>query len=128
MADQDWKIDVGVPDVGDIVEYAMHGKTDRYRVTGWYREMMAPKPIDYNNLRELPWDNILYDAQQKIHGKKLKSCYREEAQFVGLAGVGGTIAPVDDVKVVGKVNWPPERIEEARQQALFFAEKGEVVF
>lgn len=121
---EDWKIDVGVPDVGDIVEY----KGSRYRVSSWLRERVEPKPIDYDNLTELPWENIMYDAQQKVHGKKLKFCYRDEAMYLGLSGVGGAVAAVEEVKVVGKVDWKPEHVEEARQQALSLAEEGEVLF
>jgi len=126
MAD-DMKIDVGVPNIGDIVEYEMHGRTDRYRVSSWLRERVAPPKTDETSMSGL-YDDILYEAQQKVHGKKLRFCYQEEATYLGLTGVGGTVAPVDKVKVIGKVGWSPEHIEEARRNALLLAEEGEVLF
>jgi len=122
------KIDVGVPDVGDLVEY----EGERYRVDSWLRERVPPseklpKKTDPTSLSDL-YEEILYESQQYIHGKKLRWCYREEAQYVSLAGVGGAVAPVDEVKVVGRVNWKPEHIEEARQQALRMAEEGDVLY
>lgn len=125
MAD-DLRVNVGVPDVGDIVEY----KGERYRVDSWLRERLAPpkpKLTDQTSLKGL-YEDILYESQQEIHGKKLRWCYQEEATYLSLAGVGGTVAPVDEVKVIGKVNWKPEHIEEARQQALRMAEEGDVLY
>jgi len=111
-------IDVGVPNVGDIVEY--NGR--RYHVDGWLRERLPPQRSRtiMNNII----NDILYETQQEIHGKKLRFCYQEEATYLSLSGVAGNIAPVDEVKVVGKVNWAPEHIEEARQGALLLAEHG----
>ncbi len=133
----DWGIDIGVPDVCDIVTY----KGDRYRVTGWMKEMLKRKPFEESLESHFQsggerlefskiFDDILYEAQQEVHGKKLKWCYRDEAQFVTLAGVGGGIAPVDEVTIVGNCDgkWEPEHIKEAKNQANLFAEKGDVLF
>jgi hypothetical protein len=130
---EDWGIDVGVPDVGDIVIYHKKGWDDeRMRVTSWLRERKKAKPTWDHEKGDFHdpsfFDEILYQAQQKIHGKKLEYCYRDEAEFVGLHGVGGTIAPVGMVEVVGKVDWPKEYIDEERNRALGYAAEHEVVF
>jgi hypothetical protein len=117
-------VNVGVPDIGDLVMY--EGK--RWRVSSWLRERV-PKKLNLDEIPgEFPWEEILYEAQQEVHGKKLRFCYREDAQFLGLAGVGGDIAPVDECRVVGKVGWSEAQIDSARKGALLLAEKGEVVF
>jgi hypothetical protein len=128
---EDWKIDVGVPNIGDIVEY----RERRYRVSSWLRERAKRKPMEetLNSITDETsisglMDDIFYEAQQQVHGKKLIFCYQEEASYLGLTGVGGTVAPVGEVKVVGKVDWSPEALEEARQGALRLAENGEVLF
>src|SRR5271157_4895617 len=117
---EDWKIDVGVPDVGDLVEY----KGERYRVNSWMRERLKRPKTDLTDPTSLSgiYEDILYESQQEVHGKKLRWCYQEEATYLSLSGVGGAVAPVDEVKVIGRVNWSPEHIEEARQQALRMAE------
>jgi hypothetical protein len=119
----DWKIDVGVPDVGDIVEYG----GDTYVVQSWLRERRRPKINPDEGVAGF-LDDIFYQAQQEIKGKKLEWCYQDEAQFLSLRGVGGTVAPVNEVKVVGKVNWNPEKIEEARRMAILMADNGDVLY
>jgi hypothetical protein len=120
---EDWKIDVGVPDVGDIVEY----QGARYRVSGWLRDHRPPRPL-LDMLFSSLIDDIVYEAQHQIQGTNLQWCYRDEAQFVILTGIAGVVAAVDQVHVVGKVPWPQEHIDEARQQAVLLAEKAGVLF
>jgi hypothetical protein len=124
----DWGIDVGVPDVGDRVEY----RGNRYAVTGWMRERPKRKNLDERLDDNAEWsvlmDDLLYESQQNVHGKKLENCYRDEAQFVTLRGVGGTVAPIDQVKVIGKVQWSPEILEEQRQSANRRAEERQILF
>jgi hypothetical protein len=88
-------------------------KGDRYLVQSWLRERVEPK-TDETSMSGM-YEDILYQAQQKIHGKKLRWCYQEEATYLSLSGVGGAVAPVDEVEVVGKVNWSPERSSNAHQ-------------
>ena len=116
MAD-DWKIDVGVPDVGDLVEYG----GNQYRVRGWMRKRHQPSNIEVPHII----DGILFYDNPPEAVAKLQWCYRDEAQFVALTGVAGAVAPIEQVRVVGKVTWPQEHIDEARQQANILAENSE---
>lgn len=84
----------------------------RYRLTSWLREMDPPKP-------GVNWiDEILYEGQQTIQGKKLVHCTRNEASHVSGTGVCGCIVSIDKIKVVGRVPWSKELIAEERRRAL----------
>jgi hypothetical protein len=118
-----------IPDVCDIVEY----RSKKYRVTSWLRERPAPAKAlggsdeDLSDLGGL-LDDILYESQQKVHGRRLEHCYREEAEFLSLTGVGGTIAPVEDCKVIGRVNWTQDSTNNALESANRMAKKRQPVF
>lgn len=120
------------PDVGDIVLY--HG--DRYRVESWLKEISpdaeALTAILYPSSPEVDIHDVLrgvlYESQQEIRGKKLGWCRREEAEFVSIRGVGGGLAGINEVEVVGRVPWPEWQIEELRQRANQMADDHEVLF
>jgi len=125
---EDWGIDVGVPDIGDRIEY----KGDNYAVTGWMRERPKRKKLDERLEEQREWeillDDVEYEAQQSVHGKKLEWCFRDEAQFVTYTGACGGVAPINEVKVIGKVNWPPEMLQRKREEAKIMAEDREILF
>ena len=82
------------PNVGDLVEYGRGpdwtGKEPGlYRVDGWVR----------------------------AEGPRQRWCTRREATHVLLRGFRQTVAPVDQVKVVGQVDWPREIIEQEQIRA-----------
>jgi hypothetical protein len=51
----------------------------------------------------------------------LSFCRREEAVYIGGTGICGVIAYIRDVALTGRVNWPEERLAEAREHAERFA-------
>ncbi len=120
------KIAAFVPDVGAIVEYGLDGfgkNPATYRVSGWLKSAPPPAPPSdqdgpYGFLRQM-----LYQTQQKVgpDSKRLKFCTREEAEYLNLVGVAGAIARVGEVKVVGRVSWDEETIDQERQQAIALA-------
>lgn len=99
------------PAIGTVFKFIdnrLHGGS--FRVTGYLCEM--PKPSGN-------WiDDLLYDTQQKINGKKLMFCRREDAEFVSGAGVCGCVAAIDKIEVIGRVSWSSEEIKESEDMAL----------
>lgn len=120
------------PDVGDLVE--CDGK--QYRVDNWLKAL--PDPLQ----RDLSAEDItaeadtftdalrliIISATQRVgpDNKRLGWCTREEAEYVGVSSGYSTIRRVNDCKVVGRIGWSAEVIEEHRQNALRLV--GEVIF
>lgn len=107
-----------VPDVGTIVEYGidyLNNQPRTYRVTSWLKKYVPPKRSDYEWL-----DDILDQSAREFGPDKtqLVYCNRKEAEYVGLSGIAGTIARINDVKIVGRVNWPEEQINDERKRAI----------
>lgn len=78
-----------------------------YRVNGWYCPKTPPVP-------EKDWIADLLWNVSEWHDK-LKPCSRKNATYVSASGVSGLFRPVEDVVVVGKVNWTTEQIEQAKK-------------
>jgi hypothetical protein len=99
-----------------------------YRVTGWLRRR-SPRP-EPATPEEIFVRSILDEALAKEgtdrrgHGPDnlpLEFCLRDEAEYVGGYGVGGTIRRVADVTVTGRVSWTEEHIAEQREHAVALA-------
>lgn len=107
------------PEVGAIVEYGLDSfgkKPQTYRVDSWMRErapLVKAKRGDFSDVI----DEILYDAQQEIKGKKMEWCLRHEATHLSLSGICGAVAPIEECKVVGMVTWSKELLDHERKQA-----------
>ena len=112
------------PDVGTIFDY--HGS--RYRVDGWLKERNPPAPSRDPVSQMI--NDILYQSQQEIGPKKqkLRWCFRKDATHVAGSGVAGCVAPIEDIKVVGRVKWSEKDFDEARAQANRFAANASQVF
>jgi hypothetical protein len=136
-----------VPDIGDTFtvvttwqyrkwqwlpfpRYARRVVTDEhsYRVTGWLRRR-SPRP-EPTTPEEIFVRSILDQAlaeegvKRQGHGPDnlpLEFCLRDQAEYVGGYGVGGTIQRVADVTVTGRVSWPEEHIAEQRERAVALA-------
>lgn len=133
------------PDIGAIVEVddptqvsnsgGLTAGKRRYVVKSWMKA--APEPefnldddsdfdrwIDAQTSSHGALGDIIFSSHRRFNdGKRLMWCVRSEAEYLGL---GGTIAAVKDVKVIGKVNWPAERISEMKRSAL--RKVGEMLF
>ncbi len=118
---------VFVPDVGTIVENGEEwaGKMRTWRVDGWLKTATPPPPAPKNphdadgHMASL-LQHILHSTQQEVgpDNKKLVNCVRNEAEYLSCSGVSGAIIRVTDAKVVGRVSWPEDQIEELRASAL----------
>lgn len=98
-----------------------------YRVTGFYKTYV-PKhkkaETDDDKLAAEIITKILEEEDAKLtaeeaarKAKRIKviSCSRDEAEFIGGAGVGGCIAPLHDVIVTGRVTWEDRTIARNRR-------------
>jgi hypothetical protein len=86
-----------IPDIGDTFPHDGH----KFRVSGWLKP--APRrPLS----RNVGPDHC-----------PLMFCARDEAVYVSGSGVCGVIVRVADVEVIGRVNWSPEALDQARNRA-----------
>lgn len=102
-----------IPDICDRIK--IEGSDHCWRVTGWVKK--SP-PLDTSGLED--WEKEMHDQIAKERGPnappRLEWCTREEAEYVTGSGVCGIIKPIDQVKVVGRVEWPDEQIQEAHDR------------
>lgn len=128
------------PDVGAIIEVddpnqwsdkggLTKGKS-RYRVNSWLKAAPEPKydlDQDFDRWHDdvmagkTDFFNDILDSGARQVGpdkKRLQWCKREEAEYLSCSGVGGAIIRIEDAKVVGRVPWPENQIEELRSSAL----------
>lgn len=110
----------GVPDVGDTFTYCdKFGGEHGYRVTCWLRRRPPRTPHPDPAVEEMIQE-LARRYPPRGHGPDrvpLVFCRREEAEYVGGAGVAGIIVRVSDVRVTGRVNWLPEHIADERRMA-----------
>lgn len=119
------------PDAGALVEYGMNSfgtSPAHWRVKSWLR--VAP-PLDK---AESTWlDEILHEAAAEVDTKtaagkqRMQFCPQDEATHVSLTGICGAIAPIEKCKVLGMVDWSPERLEEERLRAVRMGESRTMV-
>lgn len=118
-------------DIGTIVEYGLDSfgeKPATYRVSSWLRIAQRPKFNETpENINELI-DEVLFDSCQKINGNRMQWCLQHEATHVGLTGIAGRIAPIEECKIIGIVDWPKEHIEDERKHAIALGERHEMLF
>ena len=88
------------PDVGTIFKY----NNRRYRVQSWLKERSGNK--------QKAWQ------YKNCNGKNMLWCARSEATHVSGCGIAGCCAPIFKIKIMGKVPWPKEQIDELRESAL----------
>ncbi len=126
-----------VPDVGDYFTVTDRLGTHDYRVISWLKPSRAftVTPDGVASLPGRDWGDLAPEAIKILEqvtaqfpprgvgepNMPLSFCHREEAIFIGGAGVGGTIQRVRDVVVKGQVPWSEELLADARQHAELLA-------
>lgn len=100
------------PAIGSLFEY--NGR--KYRVNSWLCVAKAPRVKE--DLLENMLTEVLYESARLIDGQRLRHCLQDEATHVSGSGVGGCIAPIDQITITGIVAWPQEHIDEAEQSAI----------
>ncbi len=121
-------------EVGDCVYYGLNSfKTERakYRVTGHYKkvyeEPLIDDPSDPVNqiIRKLNArqraEAVESRLEQGLPADKryyLKPCVPDEATHLGLSGVAGAQAPIEECEFIGLVSWDLDDILEDRERAL----------
>lgn len=138
VTDKDLDFDLGEPGIGlpriaetfkrkSEIEKERNSWDNSYRVTGFYKTYVPKKSEPETPEEKLSAeiiDKILAEEDAKLtqeererKAKRIKvvSCSRDEAEFISGAGVGGCIAPLDDVIVTGRVNWEDRTIARHRR-------------
>lgn len=82
--------------------YGLHS----YRVDGWY--CMPPPPAEDDWMMKIVWDS-------QSDKERMVPCMRKDAEYVAASSVGGIFVPVDELVVIGRVDWTPEQIAQAEQ-------------
>lgn len=88
----------------------------RWRVAG-YLKAAPPRPPATDALGNLLEEVLAESPAGKRDGIRLMWCAREEAEFVAGSGICGCVKRLDQVTVVGMVNWTPEAIAEAEERS-----------
>lgn len=109
------------PPMGAIFEL----ENQRYRVTGWLKP--AARTARGHGFGSV-LDSLVFEshAQCGRNGERLVFCDRGEAVYVCGSGGCGVIAGIDEIRVVGMVDWRPAEI--AREENDYRAMIGEMVF
>lgn len=101
------------PEICDRILY----NDRKYRVDGYVRE--------YDPIAEMPepqdeMDRITQDVVVKMINKEKEEgtyrtryiwCEKEDATHVTGSGVAGCLAPISEVKIIGKVEWSEEAVQ-----------------
>lgn len=120
------------PDVGTIVEYGLNSfKTApaRYRVSSWMRPAPEPKLDPNDFLGEILFESCReFDTKDGKGNRRMQFCLREEATHLSLSGICGAIAPIELCRVVGKVEWTAELLDDLRHTANRLGAAHEMLF
>lgn len=124
------------PDVGALVEYGRNGFNTgpgEYRVSGWLRRYVA-KPCGCSITDSLIQEILNDERAQRccwndgVLPERFEWCLREEATHLGLSGICGAIAPVEEVVVTGMVEWTEELLAYARESAVQRGKRHDRIF
>ena len=116
----------GKPRIAEVVTYKSHNKKEKGRVDSFYKYWVRPQSDDPGDemtrdiLRELEEKEYERMTEDQRRWKDLEfkaiACSREEADFVGVAGVAWTYVRIEDVKVTGLIQWDKRSIAKERQR------------
>ncbi len=83
-----------------------------YRVKSWLKEIEVPRSDDWI-------DDLLYEVNHKNkNGKNWQWCSKKEATHVSGYGVAGCIAPISEIEITGRVDWPEDILKEQEDHAI----------
>jgi hypothetical protein len=120
------------PDVGAIVEYgvsSMGNGPKTWRVCSWLRAAPEPTLAPDDFIGQILFETCReFDTKNGSVKKRMQWCLREEATHVSLTGTCGCIAPVEKCKVVGRVDWPEQQIDDDRSYAVRLGTMHEMLF
>jgi len=132
VKDVDLDFDLGEPGIGlpriaetfkrrGVKEH--HPWDNSYRVTSFYKTYVSERKTGNEMLDEIVAEikkkegvnMTATERARKDSMMKIVQCTREEAEFVGGAGVSGCIARLEDIIITGRVNWEDRTIARARR-------------
>lgn len=132
------------PTVGTLVDYGRKSlepnKPEQWRVGSWLRILPPPGPpqseeerIADELLAEIIAEEKAEDERKGIRRPvrvKYQFCLRNEATHVGLVGICGAIAPIEECTITGHLKdfWTEEQLASARNHAIWLGTRHEIVF
>lgn len=114
------------PEVGAIVEYGINisGKSPRtYRDTAYLCRVTTKPNFGDNWVGEM-----LFDSCREFKGSRMRWCIRSEATHLSLSGICCAIAPIEECRAIGMVDWPEKALAEARESAENKGIKAEMLY
>lgn len=106
------------PNVCDVVLIPSRHGEQRYRVDGYYKAEQLTKAELQASMGSHSETLLLQVKLARITDAKragkvaVVNCSKDEAEFVSAYGLCGTMARIEDVKIIGRVNWPEEDVAE----------------
>jgi hypothetical protein len=121
-----------IPDVGDLVIHGLDSfgrEPQRWRVDSWLCAAEPIKPIELgkSSMSDV-LTSILHESCQEIDGVRMRWCLPEEATHVSLVAVCGTIAPIGECQIVGRVDWKEDFLAQHRESAMRLGREKKMVF
>lgn len=114
------------PEVGAIVEYGwddFRGKPRTYRVKSYLCRVTETPSFGDDWVSE-----ILFDTCREFKGSRMRFCVRHDATHLLLTALCGAIAPIEECKVVGMVEWDEKTLSEDRARAERIGLKATMLF
>jgi hypothetical protein len=129
VVDKDLDFDLGTPGEGKprLCETFVEKNPDKYsknnswRVTSFYKTFVPPtdkSPVDelIAEIKAEEYANMNAEERaRKDKEYKVVQCSREEAEFIGGAGIAGTIRRIEDIIITGRVEWEDRTIARHRR-------------
>lgn len=115
-----------VPDIGDIIQKKIDAEREagwdrKWRVTGWIKAVPLEDVLTNNFITNLLLEQA---AEQSGHPDHVMIwCHKHEATHVTGSGVAGCMLRIEEVAVVGRVEWSEDQIRDAvESHARFIGE------
>jgi hypothetical protein len=104
----------GKPRIAETFKY----NNSSYRIDAFFK-LYTPEPLDENCAHGRIMTKIAKENAQtrdKNNEIQIIMCEREEAEFVEGVGVAGTIIPISEITITGRVKWDAVSIKKARDE------------
>lgn len=131
VIDKDLDFDLGTPGDGKprlcetFIDNTDTERNDSWRVTSFYKTYVPRNDDSKVNqdvidlIEEIKAEEYAKmtpkEKERKDREYKVVQCSREEAEFVGGAGVAGTIRRIEDITITGRVKWEDRTIARHRR-------------
>lgn len=113
------------PEICDIVEYGLNSfktSAQTWRVKGYMKKKPISKQCFFKTSSEYITYEIINEINQNektnkssLNKDNMIFCSKEEATHLILTSICGTIAPINKCKIIGKVDWDENLINQEKK-------------